>query len=242
MKTTPSNQDQPHSRQRAFTRTDLVVTIGTTALMAGLACSTLGGMRPAAESAVCANNLRQTGQAFRAWAADRNNRFPWQTAQTEGGTMFSPATWTSFQALSDEVSSPRVFVCPSDTQRNHPLDFGSGITGLAHIMHRNNAISYFFSLDTFADHPSQFLLGDRHLDGGTPNTGCRFVNVNVAYTVTREQALQGRIRWTNSLHGPHLGNIAMNDGSAISATTRTLQEVVIQMEPDGNYNHHLMFP
>jgi hypothetical protein len=229
-----------HRKQHAFTRTDLLALTGACALLAAIAYSSLASVRPASNSALCVSNLRETGQAIRAWATDRHNRFPWQTPSPAGGTM-DVGTWRSFQVLSNEVSSPRVFVCPSDG-RMPATDFGSSLGGLAHPGFRNNSISYFISLDSFPDRPSHYLSGDRHLAGGTPNQGCRFVSIAVTYGVGRDQALAGRIQWTNALHGPNLGNLAMNDGSVASGPSRTLQEIVMQMEPDVNYLHHLLLP
>jgi hypothetical protein len=226
---------------KAFTRADLMALAAAGTLLAAIAYSSLANVRSATDAAVCASNLRQTGQAFRAWADDRGSRFPWQVEQTAGGTMRRTSAWNSFQVLSNELSSPRVFVCPSDT-RIPAMNFGDSSGGLGHPNFRNNAISYFISLDSFPDRPSHYLTGDRHLTGGSPNQACRFMSLNIAYGVSRDQALAGQIRWTNAIHGPNLGFLAMNDGSVASGPSRTLQEIVMQMEPDVNYVHHLLPP
>jgi len=53
-----------------------------------------------AERIQCVNNLKQVGLAFRIWAGDHRDKFP-----------------TSLVVMSNELSTPKILVCPSDSAR-----------------------------------------------------------------------------------------------------------------------------
>src|ERR1700710_784913 len=66
----------------------------------------------------CLNNLKQTGLAYRVWEGDNGDKFPMVTSETNGGTMeFTTGAneWRHFQIMSNELSTPRVLWCPTET-------------------------------------------------------------------------------------------------------------------------------
>ncbi len=68
-------------------------------------------MKKAREQALsiqCINNLKQIGLAVRVWALDNEDRFP-----------------TNFLCMSNELNTPKILVCPSDTNRIVAPDFRS---------------------------------------------------------------------------------------------------------------------
>ena len=91
-----------------------------------------------AQRIACVNNLKQIGIATRIYATDNIDRFPWQVPQAEGGSaefatpksdtdavldsngrpIFDAGAWRHFQALSNELSNPKVLRCPRDTRPN----------------------------------------------------------------------------------------------------------------------------
>jgi hypothetical protein len=80
----------------------------------------------------CANNLKQIGLAFRTWAIDNGDQFPSNVSTNKGGTMeLSIANregvdahpeWI-FQVMSNELSTPKILVCPADGSKQPAPDF-----------------------------------------------------------------------------------------------------------------------
>ena len=179
----------------AFTLVELFVIVGVIALMVALV---LPGMARANQRAMriqCTNNLKQLGLLFRTHAIN-------------GGSMLAPAASTNretvvggstrsevlrhFQVMSNELSTPKLLICPADT-RVAAKDFGLGfsITNL----------SYFLSLDAEETHPGMFLSGDRNLTNGLPiQDGLLVLPPNRP------------VGFTYELHNGQ-GNIALADGS-----------------------------
>ena len=56
----------------------------------------------------CVNNLKQIGLAARVWAIDNNDVYP-----------------TNFLCMSNELSTPKILVCPADTNRVSAANFSS---------------------------------------------------------------------------------------------------------------------
>jgi hypothetical protein len=71
----------------------------------------------------CVNNLKQIGLAIRTWAIDNDDQFPFNVSTNTGGTMelcavgsdgFDTNAALHFQVMSNELSTPRILVCPED--------------------------------------------------------------------------------------------------------------------------------
>jgi competence protein ComGC len=75
-----------------------------------------------AQSINCANNLKQVGIAFKVWALDHNDRFPFNVSTNSGGTLelcargadgYDRNAALHFMAMSNEISAPLILVCPA---------------------------------------------------------------------------------------------------------------------------------
>jgi hypothetical protein len=82
----------------------------------------------------CTNNLKQIGLAFRTWAIDNDGQFPFNVSTNTGGTVELCARGTDgfdtnaalhFQVMSNELSTPRILVCPKDSSRRPAAGFAS---------------------------------------------------------------------------------------------------------------------
>ena len=78
---------------------------------------------PRPQVITCVNNLKQTGVCVKAWSLDNQNRFPFQVATNQGGTLefrapgkdgFDSNTPVHFEVMSNELNTPRLLVCPKD--------------------------------------------------------------------------------------------------------------------------------
>jgi hypothetical protein len=80
----------------------------------------------------CVNNLQQTGLVLRQWALDHGDKFPFQVSTNAGGTAeHCAATADGFevdaprhlQALSNELGTTMILVCPQDRSKTPASDF-----------------------------------------------------------------------------------------------------------------------
>jgi hypothetical protein len=85
-----------------------------------------------ARSINCANNMKQIGLAFRTWAIDNNDNFPFNVSTNKAGTLelcapgsdgFDRNAAFHFRVMSNELSTPQILVCPADRKRQPALDF-----------------------------------------------------------------------------------------------------------------------
>src|ERR1035437_713845 len=82
----------------------------------------------------CFNNLKQIGLAFRTWAIDHDGPFPFNVSTNAGGTRefcaagadgFDSNAALHFQVMSNELSTPKILVCPEDRSRKPAAGFQS---------------------------------------------------------------------------------------------------------------------
>src|SRR4051812_15530412 len=102
------------TKHRAFTLIELLVVIAIIAILAGLLLPSLALAKEKARRIICIGNLRQVTVATKIFCQDRNGNYPWHTDPLDGGTYGGMAAngWRNFLALSNELVTPRVLVCP----------------------------------------------------------------------------------------------------------------------------------
>ena len=129
---------------------------------------------------------------------------------------------TCFQVMSNELSTPKILICPQDTKAILAANFGEGFN--------NRNISYFVGLDADENKPQMFLSGDDNLAiGGIPvKSGVLELSTNtpVTWTSLRHVAYNSHF-WTAARH-KFVGNIGMADGSAQQFTIDGLQKALQQ--------------
>jgi len=170
----------------------------------------------------CINNLKEIGLAYRVWAGDNNDKYPMFVSVTNGGAMELIATGdvaVCFQVMSNELSTPKILICPEDKKRL-PAATSFSTSQL------KNKISYFVGLDASDTQPQMLLSGDDNLavDGVPLKSGlAQFpTNANVAWTSGRHISYKEHF-WTPT----HIiGNVGLADGSVQQDTGIELKQAI----------------
>jgi hypothetical protein len=80
----------------------------------------------------CVNNLKQVGLAFRQWALDNADQFPFNVSTNAGGTRelcdrgtdgFERNAACHLLVMSNELNTPKILVCPKDKRRQPGVSF-----------------------------------------------------------------------------------------------------------------------
>ena len=179
----------------------------------------------------CINNLKQIGLGFRLFANDNDGRFP-------SSTNDAVQAWSFINELRNELSSPRVLICPADTNRsaharNSPTDFESMENGkpatnnFSHLTNRDRSLSYFVGLDANETNTQMILTGDRNLMMEPRPSG------NI-WTLSTNNS----VGWTEKIHNKQ-GNLGVADGSVLQMTNHKLIE---QLRNTGDTTNRIVMP
>ena len=151
---------------RGFTLIELLVVIAVIALLAGLLLPALARAKEEGRCVKCISNIHQVCLAYKVWALDHDNRYPWHLPPSEGGT-YGPSAgqgYSNFLGLSLDLVTPKILVCPSDRATKATVtDWSARTTGLLYAANRNNAVSYFVGLDAFELLSVTFMAGQLKL-------------------------------------------------------------------------------
>lgn len=131
------------------------------AVIGAMLLPALAKAQSTAQPANCANNLKRIGVAFRLFATDYGGRFPMSVTTNQGCGRLAGRKpkhvggeyLSVFVVLSNELATPKIVKCPSDSKRIAPsfvdmadlTDFGKGA--------KNGAVSYFVNPDADESRP-----------------------------------------------------------------------------------------
>jgi prepilin-type processing-associated H-X9-DG protein len=212
----------PHSFVEAFTLIELLIVMMCLCILALIFLPALSRPKDYAQRINCVNNLKQIGVGFRTWALDNSDKYPAHVSVTNGGTMElvdGGTVWPHFSVMSNELSTPKILVCPEDVARKRwtATTFGSGAPNCIPFCSNTN-VSYFVGVDAVDSSPLMFLSGDANigLEGALPKAGLQSfsTNSNIAWSQPRHE--KGR-----------KGNIGLADGSVEVFNSKELRKALI---------------
>jgi prepilin-type processing-associated H-X9-DG protein len=168
----------------------------------------------------CLAHLKQTGNAFRLWASDNNDKFPqqyvgnplypllnetsnWPTANGAA----CPLAFRVFQSMSNELSTPKIVVCSGDLERKPATNFAADFN--------NSHVSYFVGVDADPTKETMIIAGDRNLQNPVQvRNGTMILSTNQM------------VKWAKGIHAQK-GNIALVDGSVQRVDNQGLQKLLL---------------
>ena len=151
----------------------------------------------------CVSRLKNMGLGYRIFATDNRDMFPWQLVTNAPAPKTFDDVLRHYKAISNELSTPKILVCPSDSRRAAP-DLIS--------LSRTN-ISYFVSLDSSESRPDALLAGDRNVLTNGVRLGPGVVELHSTTTNT----------WDGTIHR-FQGNVVVGDGSVQQLSGPRLRE------------------
>jgi competence protein ComGC len=183
---------------KAFTLVELLILIAILTLLACVLIPCLARQKHHARVQACFDNLKWVGVAFRTWPVDQTDLPSTGVSVTSGGTLELAATGRAFvhlRAMSNELSSPKILVCPCDQMKTVASNFNCGFN--------DSNVSYFVSPDARDVFPQMLQTGDRNL---------AFKNKPIEPGVFVWTSNMSTLSWTKAVHD-NCGNVGLADGS-----------------------------
>ena len=205
---------------RAFSLIELLCVIAIIAILAALLLPAVSRAKTRATRLQCIDHLHQAGIAFESFAHDHNGQFPMTVSASQGGSLEFVQNasliqgqfyfgFRHFQALSNELVTTKIVVCPADTR----------VAGTNWPTLRNENVSYFVGVNALPGEANSILAGDRNI-----------TNDYVGGVSSLQLGANYSLRWTRELH-EFKGNLLFADSHVEEKSTPSLVPAGNQVPP-----------
>jgi prepilin-type N-terminal cleavage/methylation domain-containing protein len=229
-------------QKKAFTLIELLVVIAIIAILAAMLLPVLAAAKRRAQRINCVSNLKQVNLSFRIWEGDNNNQYPMAVSTSAGGAEettdsnlhvgYANASMTNiFCVMSNELSTPKILICPSDVSHAGAAtnfaelgNLAAGVQGCG-----TNAVGYFVCGDATEAYPQMVMTGDRNI-GTTTGPGVAATSIDVTMSQANNALTSATATtWAWSANELHLkvGNVGLADGSVAEVSVSGLQSQLI---------------
>ncbi len=250
------------TQKKAFTLIELLVVIAIIAILAAMLLPALAAAKKKAQKIACVNNVKQVMLSVKLWAGDNSDRYCTQVGTASGGAseylshggaaLVSPVNPAmAFMVMSNELGTPKVCYCPSDSYHANPANsFSYTANPVAFVLctaptattkagaSAGGALSYFINGDASESDPQMIVTGDANLGSASlaaANSAANYgfiataaapQTASISYSATMTAASMAAATtawaWTTGEMHQKSGNIGLSDGSVQSVSIANL--------------------